>query len=158
MRCYHQLVPEPQKKGLRLYESMPKAYSSILVQMRSQRIGLRHFLYKCTSQRKKESVGEAPFNAGRCQCDEGSQTPQHVLFHCPLYTGLREVFLNKVLYKTDLGRCLDYNTIVFHPQACRYAAEMMHRTGLLGQFREVEHEDLEVLLQEAEDLVNNTQT
>lgn len=149
---YHRLVPVPEKKTLQLYEKFPKAYSSILVQMRSQRVGLRHFLFKYASQRGSGS-GENEFNAGRCQCEEGSQTPQHVLLHCPLYTELRASFLNKIMYKTDLGRCSDYNTLISHPVACRYVAEFIHRTGPLGQFHEVEYEDMDI--QEAEDMVNN---
>ncbi|KAJ5195631.1 uncharacterized protein N7498_009069 [Penicillium cinerascens] len=34
----------------------------------------------------------------------------------------------------------EYDAIVSHPQAARYAAAMMHQTGLLGQFRHVELE------------------
>jgi hypothetical protein len=52
--------------------------------------------------------------------------------------------LNKIWHKTDLGRTTDYNTIVSDSQAIRYVAEFMHRTGLLGQFRDVEYEDVDV--------------
>ncbi|KAJ5987694.1 hypothetical protein N7481_002904 [Penicillium waksmanii] len=106
-----------------------------------QRIGLRHFLFKHANQRGGE---EDQFNKGRCLCDEGSQTPRHILLQCPLYTSLRETMLNKIWYKTDLGRTTDYNTIVSDSQAIRYVAEFMHKTGLLGQFRHVADEDVEV--------------
>jgi hypothetical protein len=133
------LVEAPSKKVLKLYKGLPKAYSSILVQIRSQRIGLRHFLFKHTNQRGQDNQ----FNAGRCHCDKGSQTPRHILLQYPLYTSLRETMLNKIWYKTDLGRTTNYNTIVSDSQTIRYVAEFMHRTGLLGQFRDVEYEDVD---------------
>lgn len=68
---------------------------------------------------------------------------RNVLLQCPLYTSLRETMLNNIWYKTDLGRTADYNTIVSDSQAIRYVAEFMHRTGLLGQFRHVEYNEVE---------------
>ncbi|OGE47274.1 hypothetical protein PENARI_c051G02094 [Penicillium arizonense] len=128
----------PHKKTLGLYKGLPKPYTSILIQMRSQRIGLRHFLFKiATTQQRAEGATD------RCHCDEGSQTPMHVLLQCPLYTALRATMLNKVWYKTDLGRTTDYDTIISDSQAIRYVAEFMHRTGLLGQFRQVDYEDVD---------------
>jgi hypothetical protein len=58
--------------------------------------------------------------------------------------------LNKIWHKTDLGRTTDYNTIVSDSQAIRYVAEFMHRTGLLGQFRDVEYEDVDVNIETLE--------
>jgi ribonuclease HI len=40
------LVKAPDKKVLRLFESLSKPYTSILIQMRSMRIALNHFLFK----------------------------------------------------------------------------------------------------------------
>lgn len=145
---YHQLVEKPHKKVLDLYGGLSKPYTSIVVQMRTQRIGLRHFLFKHTNQRGEEDQ----FNAGQCQCEEGSQTPQHVLLRCPLYTGLRETMMNKLMYRTELdrGKITDYNTIVSDSQAIRYVAEFMHKTGLLGQFRHVEYEDVDANIETLE--------
>jgi hypothetical protein len=42
--------------------------------------------------------------------------------------------------RTDLGDTTEYDAIVSQPRAARYAAAMMHQTGLLGQFRHVEAE------------------
>jgi Ribonuclease HI len=122
------LVKAPTRKVLKLYEGLTKPSASILIQMRSMRIGLGHFLYKI---KERES--------DRCSCDQGSQTPRHVLLQCPLYTDLRRIILDKVA-RTDLGSTTDYDAIVSHPRAARYAAAMMHLTGLLGQFRHVEAE------------------
>jgi hypothetical protein len=137
----------PHKKVLKLYQGLPKPYTSIVMQMRTERIGLKHFLYKYVTQRRRgnENVEEEDeFNRGRCHCEEGSQTPQHVLLQCQLYTGLRATLLSELRHKTELGNSTDYNTIVSDSQAIRYVAEFMHRIGLLGQFRDVEYEDVDV--------------
>ncbi|KAJ5642579.1 hypothetical protein N7490_006579 [Penicillium lividum] len=122
-RPNHRLVDVPHKKVLKLFEGLSKPYTSILVQMRSMRIGLRHFLYK---------INEA--DSDRCSCEEGSQTPRHVLLQCPLYLDLRKTFMEKAK-RTNLQNPMDYEAIMSHPQATRYVAEFMLSTGLLGQFR-----------------------
>lgn len=40
------LIRTPEKKALELYKGLPKPYAAILIQMRSMRISLRHFLHK----------------------------------------------------------------------------------------------------------------
>ena len=50
--------------------------------------------------------------------------------------------LNKIWYKTELGRTTNYDTIMSDSQAIRYMAEFMHQTGHLGQFRHVDYEDV----------------
>jgi len=125
------LVQVPHKKTLRLFEGLPKHYTSILVQMRSMRIGLKHFLFK---------IGEA--DSDKCNCLEGSQTPQHVLLQCPLYTDERKGMTEKIRARTDLNQrgLMDYEALLSHPLATRYVAEFMLKTGLLGQFRHCEAE------------------
>jgi hypothetical protein len=122
------LVKVPDKKVLRLFDSLSKPYTSILIQMRSMRIALNHFLFKVKAVESDE-----------CYCSEGSQTPRHILMQCPLYADLRQTFLDKIRM-TDLGDSTDYDAIVSHSQATRYVAEFMLQTGLLGQFRHVEIE------------------
>ncbi|OOQ82702.1 putative reverse transcriptase [Penicillium brasilianum] len=122
------LVKAPDKKVLRLFESLSKPYTSILIQMRSMRIALNHFLFKIKA-----------VESDQCYCGEGSQTPRHILMQCPLYADLRKTFLEKISL-TDRGNSTDYDAIVSHSQATRYVAEFMLQTGLLGQFRHVEIE------------------
>ncbi|KAJ5636973.1 hypothetical protein N7490_006852 [Penicillium lividum] len=123
------LVNAPHKKTLKLFDGLPKHYTSILVQMRSMRIGLKHFLFK---------IGEA--DSDLCNCLEGSQTPQHVLLQCPNHTDERKVMIDKIRTRTDLGGSTDYEALLSHPLATRYVAEFMLQTGLLGQFRHCEVE------------------
>ena len=55
------LVKVPDKKVLRLFDSLSKPYTSILIQMRSMRIALNHFLFKIKAVESDE-----------CYCGEGS--------------------------------------------------------------------------------------
>ena len=114
-RPTHQLVPIPHAKVPDLFNGLSRPYTSILVQMHSMRIGLKHFLYK---------INDAELD--RCSCGTGSQNPRHVLLQCPSFI--------------DLGRSTDYEELMNHPQAMRYVAEFMLSTGLLGQFRHCEVE------------------
>ncbi|KAG0152659.1 hypothetical protein PDIDSM_2464 [Penicillium digitatum] len=122
------LVQAPNKKTLRLYEGLSKPQCAILIQMRTMRIGLRHFLFKIKAA-----------ETDRCLCDEGSQTPKHILMQCPRYTIPRTKLWKQL---RDIGiNEMDYDKIVSNPQATRYVVNFMHQTGLLQQFRHARIED-----------------
>ena len=104
------LVQAPNRKTLRLYEGLTKPQCAVLIQMRTMRIGLRHFLFKIKAT-----------ESDRCSCDEGSQTPKHVVMQCPHYTKLRAKLWAQIA-KYDVET--DYNKIVSHPQATRYVANL----------------------------------
>jgi ribonuclease HI len=123
------LVQVPNKKTLRLYEGLSKPQCAILIQMRTMRIGLRHFLFKIKAA-----------DSDKCSCGEGSQTPKHILLQCPLYKDLRRQFWMR-LDKDEVEVETDYDKIMSHPQATRYVAKFMQQTGLLQQFRCVELEE-----------------
>lgn len=65
------LVLLPSTKSPLPFRGMRKAWSSILIQLRTQRVGLNHFLHRI-------GVAESP----RCTCNEGVQTPKHVILYC----------------------------------------------------------------------------
>ncbi|KAJ9481262.1 hypothetical protein VN97_g12230 [Penicillium thymicola] len=118
------LVQAPNKKTLRLYGGLSKPQCAILIQMRTMRIGLRHFLFKIKAA-----------ETDRCSCDEGSQTPKHILMQCPRYI-IPRTKLWEQLWAVGIKE-MDYDKIVSNPQATRYVANFMHRTGLLQQFQYV---------------------
>jgi ribonuclease HI len=122
------LVRAPSKGLLRVYRGLGKALSSVMVQMRTGRIGLSGFLTKI-------GIHES----ARCGCDEGIQTPKHVLLECAFYSDLRGEMLEKVgKLKLPGTGGLDYAALVSEPKAARYVAEFMIKTGLLNQFRAVQ--------------------
>jgi ribonuclease HI len=122
------LVQAPNKKTLRLYEGLSKPQCAILIQMRTMRIGLRHFLFKIKAA-----------ETDRCSCDEGSQTPKHILMQCPQYVVPRTKLWEQ-LWGIGINE-MDYDKIVSNPQATRYVVNFMHRTGLLQQFQHVGTEE-----------------
>jgi ribonuclease HI len=124
------LVQAPNKKTLRLYEGLSKPQCAILTQMRTMRIGLRHFLFKIKAA-----------ETDRCSCDEGSQTPRHILMQCPQYI-IPRTKLWEQLDRVGIGITeIDYDKIMSNPQATRYVVNFMHRTGLLQQFQHVGTEE-----------------
>lgn len=80
-RELHRICPEPTTKVLLLHTSVPRPFSSLIVQLRTAKIGLRQFLVL----RKVPDVDD-----DKCECRRGSQTVRHVLFSCPLYRELRQ--------------------------------------------------------------------
>ena len=58
---------------LRLHDKLRKAESSVLVQIRTGRTGVAHFLYKA----------KVPaYETGKCRCGHGNETPRHLLLSC----------------------------------------------------------------------------
>jgi hypothetical protein len=137
----------PDKKVLRLYEYLSKPRSSIIIQMRSMRIALRHFLYKINA-----------VDSDKRPCREGSQTPKHVLLQCETFGTLRRELFDRLHEAIGPKELTNYDTIVSNPLATRYVTKFMHQTGLLAQFQHAEQEesddesgDLEVMEQSPED-------
>ncbi|KAI9037726.1 uncharacterized protein KD926_000067 [Aspergillus affinis] len=119
------LDPCAYRKVLRIYEGLSKPQTSIIIQMRTMRIGLRHFLFKIKQ-----------VDSDRCGCELGSQTPKHVLMECSLHLAGRRIMMERLDSIEGLrGRIQDCDAVMNHPQAIRYVADFMQRTGLLQQFR-----------------------
>ncbi|KAL1995354.1 hypothetical protein VTN49DRAFT_1541 [Thermomyces lanuginosus] len=79
-----EVFPHSQEKSvLRLYARLHKAESSsILTQLRTGKIGLASFLHKA------DVPGS---HTGICpHCEQGEETPRHVLIHRPRFQGDRE--------------------------------------------------------------------
>lgn len=73
--CSRASAEEPSASRLLLHQQLKKAESAILVQARTGRIGLAHFLSKA----------HVPgFEAPTCSCERGDETAEHLLLHCQL--------------------------------------------------------------------------
>ena len=115
---------------LRLYEGLSKPQCAILIQMRTMRIGLRHFLFEIKAA-----------DSDQCSCGAGSQTPKHVLMQCAHYVEFRKQLWGQL--DEIKGLETDYDKIVSYLHATRYVANFMHRTGLLSlsQYEGIEDDD-----------------
>lgn len=67
-------------KVLHLHDNLPKWISSLMVQMRTGKIGLKKFLY----ERNVSDIDDT-----ECACGEGEETVSHVLAECSQFGELR---------------------------------------------------------------------
>ncbi len=122
-RTSYRHTPKPTHKVLHLHEKLSKRQSSILIQMRTEKIGLKDFLY----HRKVPEISDP-----RCPCGEGRQTVMHVLLRCRRFKDLRRQALPRIPGRTDL------RAILSERKAATKAISFMEQTQILGQFRIVE--------------------
>ncbi|XMA13648.1 hypothetical protein WAI453_006439 [Rhynchosporium graminicola] len=112
-------TPQPSHKILRLYHGLKKWQSALLIQMRTEKIGLRDFLWK----RRVPGVDDPG-----CDCGEGRQTVDHILLRCRKYNDVRRRVLGR-------GGRIDLRAILNEPKLVTKAIRFMEQTRLLGQFR-----------------------
>jgi ribonuclease HI len=127
-RHLYRIAPGLSRGVLKLHQELSKPLSSILVQMRTGRIGLRHYLFS-------RHVPE--IDNDRCQCGQASQTISHVLLNCRRHARLR----NELWVEKDGEgrirriRTTDLKEILNTPKYAIKATKFMMATRLLGQFR-----------------------
>jgi hypothetical protein len=113
--CSIAATEEPSAGRLKLHDHLRKAESSVLVQARTGRIGLAHFLNKA----------RVPgFPAPGCECEQGDETAEHVLLHCRLESERR-----------SWQRGASFRDLVSEERNTRHAAKWLIQSGRLGQFR-----------------------
>ncbi|GMG10243.1 unnamed protein product [Aspergillus oryzae] len=95
-RTTHKLIEIPNEKILDFYRGLSKPHTSIIIQMQTQRNGLKHFLFKLSG-------------SDQCSCGQGSQTSRHILLQCPLFIEPRKVMLNNL--EPKIRGKMDYNGI-----------------------------------------------
>jgi hypothetical protein len=113
-------TPEPTPKVLQLHEHFSKRQSAIYIQLRTEKIGMRDFLFK----RRVPGIADP-----RCDCGEGRQTVAHILLQCRKYTAIR---------KQEIGRfqrLQDLRALLTESKVAAKVVKFMERTQILGQFR-----------------------
>ena len=117
-RASYRYTPRPTKKVLQLHEGLSKRKSALLVQLRTEKIGLNDFLF---SRRVPEVASP------RCGCGERRQTVAHVLLQCRTHKDLR----NRIF--GDLPGRNNLRTILSKQQLATKAIEFVEQTQILGQ-------------------------
>jgi ribonuclease HI len=117
-RATHRNTLRPTKKVLQLHEGLTKRQSALLVQLRTEKIGLRDFLFA----RRVPGV-----TSSRCQCGERRQTVAHVLLRCRTHKDLR----NQVF--GDLSGRYNLRAILSKPQLATKAIQFIEQAQILGQ-------------------------
>jgi ribonuclease HI len=113
-------TPVPTKKVLQLHKDLSKRESAILVQMRTEKIGLKDFLF----QRHVPGILDS-----KCDCGSRRQTVAHILLDCRKRRELRRQELGRFPGRNNLRAIL--NTRKLAIKAIRF----MERTRILGHDR-----------------------
>ena len=124
-RTLYKIAPTLSKNVLHLYDKSPKWVSSLMVQMRTGKIGLKKFLY----ERNVPGIEDT-----ECACGEGEETVRHVLTECSQFAEMRRTFWADEV-KNARYNWIDLCTILSTPVYLKKAAGFMQKTGLIGQSR-----------------------
>ena len=116
-------TPAPSKKVLQLHEGLTKRQSAILVQLRTEKIGLRDFLFR----RKVPDILDP-----MCNCQEGRKTVRHILLTCRKLKNVRKQQLGHLPEGNDLRAIFSKRKVAIK------AIKFIERTQILGQGRIVE--------------------
>lgn len=121
-----QYTPQAKKTNIQRYANMPKWRSTMLLHMRTGKIGLRQHL----SASKVRGFDDP--NCDRCPLRQ-QQDVAHILFACPAFDGLRKVFRSHLEDKdtgtTDLRLVLN--------KYATHATNFLVQTKLIDQFSRV---------------------
>ena len=126
------LVNAPTRDILEIHKGLDKQLSSLVVQMRTGKIGLRKFLY----ERRVPGVEDK----GCDLCGQGEQTVHHILSTCRKFRAERESTW-KEEEKGYAWRNITTKSMLTSPQYARKAAIFMKNTGLLGLFKARDREE-----------------
>jgi ribonuclease HI len=119
-RSTFRYTPKPTARVLKLHKDRSKRQSAILIQLRTEKIGLKDFLF----ERRVPGITDP-----ECECREGKQTVQHVLLSCRIHKETRTRHLGHVPGGTNL------RTVLNDRNVATKAIEFIEQTQLLKQFR-----------------------
>jgi hypothetical protein len=117
-RSAAEAVPQPpSEKVLSLHQGLHKAESSLLVQLRTGKIGLRDFLH---------NIGVPEVTSAACTCGHERETPKHVTIFCPLYQDTRD--------QLRVNGRLDFEALLTTVEGVKRVTRWWLRRRILGQF------------------------
>jgi exonuclease III len=114
-------TPKPSRKVLDLHDGLSKKHSALLTQLRTEKIGLKDFLYN----RKVPGI-----SSNRCPCGSDRQTVAHVLLRCRQHRQLRDQELGRLRGRNNLRKLLNER------KAAAKAIKFIELTQILGQFQD----------------------
>jgi hypothetical protein len=120
-RTTYTLTPTPTRDILQLHTSAHNALSSVIIQMRTGKIGLRQFLF----DRKVPEIPNPQYECGR-----GNQSVPHILLACEEFKDLR-----REIWEGSNGRRtrMDLREILNTPNKAKKVARFTILTRLLRQ-------------------------
>ena len=117
----------PSKKVLGLH-SNHKPTNSLLIQLRTEKIGLRAFLHL------RKVPGYEHEGGNVCECKEAFQTAKHVLLQCPIWRQQRR----QMQLEGGEAKTRDIQTLLTDRSVVGLAVRFMASTGVLKQYHAVD--------------------
>ena len=114
--AWFKLTPETSASILHKFNAMTRAESSMIVQARTGKIGLRSYLH---------SIGAE--DSRNYSCGGETQSIQHILLCCPEFKELRETMW-------EIRRETDLKALLGSAELAKRAAQFLINTRLLPQF------------------------
>ncbi len=117
----------PSKQIQLLHSRVKRAKTSLITQMRTEKIGLKAFLYsRWVPGIEKET----------CECG-AKQTARHILHECKLFSKKRRMWWAEERRKVERG-VITHKDMLTKPRYASMAADFMRSTGLIGQYQALE--------------------
>ena len=117
------IQPIPTKQVLKIHKGRLRAMGSLIIQMRTEKIGLKRFLY----HRKVPGT-----LSDRCECGYAAQTARHVLCACRKYSQQRWSTWARERMESE------HHDVRYTDMLTKYAGKaacFMRKSGLLQQFK-----------------------
>jgi hypothetical protein len=111
------LFEEPGLACPTLYNKLTRAQASLLIQLRSEKIGFNNFL----------ALQQVPEKTPQCECGWHCQTPRHIVISCPLLNGRDTMWLQ--------AGTSDYIAALGTRRGAAAVTNWLMGTGKLDQFR-----------------------
>ena len=124
-RELYKICLKPTKQVLKIHKGLRKAASALIVQMRTEKIGLKKFLHS------RKVPG---FDSPECPCRRGMQSAKHLLVECRIHTGKRNKTWEGDRRRAAFGR-ICWEEMLTRPRFAKKAAHFMKSLGLIDQFR-----------------------
>ena len=119
------IFPTPSHRITRIHKAVKRAKSSLITQIRTEKIGLKAFLYS----RFVLGVDEES-----CTCGARRQTARHILHECRLLGRQRREWWANERRKAE-GGVISHVDMLNNPRYITMAADFIKSTGLIGQYQ-----------------------
>lgn len=121
----HAICPKPTKMALNLHQDPCKVASILIVQMRTEKIGLEKFLHF------RKVLG---FDLPECSYRQALQSAKHVLMKCQKHISKRNGMWKEERRKIVFGK-ISWERMLIQPKFAKKDAQFMKLLGLINQFK-----------------------
>lgn len=124
------IQPIPSRRTRLLHTRTKRAKTSLITKMRTEKIGLKAFLYSRWVPGVEDET---------CECGANQQTARHILHECRLFSKQRRKWWAEERRKVKLG-VITHKDMMTKPRYASIAADFIKSTGLIGQFQALDND------------------